>query len=109
MKNRVWEREVEAQTKLGRHKNVVKILESGEKLLFKRDFTSQSFIGTPKKYIVLEYVDKGDIFDHLMASEFGFSEQIARYFMRHIMLALDHMHFRGYSHRDIKLENLLLD
>ena len=61
-----------------------------------------------KRYIVLEYLDKGDIFDHLMCSEFGFSDSLSRYFFRQLMLGLDHAHFFGYSHRDVKLENLLL-
>ena len=36
-------------------------------------------------------------------------EEIVRYYFKQLLEAVDHMHKEGFWHRDLKLENLLLD
>ena len=38
-----------------------------------------------------------------------FEENVARYFFKQILEALDFMHNKGYAHRDLKPENILID
>lgn len=38
-----------------------------------------------------------------------FNEKLARYFFKQLISAVEYIHSKGYAHRDIKLENILLD
>ncbi|XBW37210.1 hypothetical protein QEN19_002790 [Hanseniaspora menglaensis] len=59
-------------------------------------------------YLVLEYVDGGELFDHLVASG-KFSESEAVYYFRQIIQGVSYLHKFNICHRDLKPENLLLD
>ena len=59
-------------------------------------------------FAVIELAANGEIFEYL--STLGkFPEPICRFLYRQLLLALDHIHSRGYCHRDLKPENILLD
>ena len=58
-------------------------------------------------YIIMELADNGEFFDYLDISG-PVSEKIARYYFRNLISALEYLHSNGISHRDIKLQNLLL-
>jgi len=58
--------------------------------------------------IVLEYCCNGDMFDFIKKSK-NFPEPITKFFFHQLINALDHIHCAGYCHRDLKLENILLD
>jgi serine/threonine protein kinase len=58
--------------------------------------------------IVLECLSGGELFDYLVSRQ-RLSEREARKFVRQILSALQHCHGLGVIHRDLKLENLLLD
>ncbi|KAG9144175.1 hypothetical protein Leryth_023164 [Lithospermum erythrorhizon] len=61
-----------------------------------------------KIYIVLEYVDGGELFDKI--TKFGkLKEDEARKYFHQLINAVDYCHSRGVFHRDLKPENLLLD
>lgn len=79
-----------------RHKNVVEII---------NHFEDDDLI-----YIVLKYMIKGDLFDYLYNSCDGvMSENEAKKYIYQIARGLKYLHSVGVIHRDIKLENLLLD
>lgn len=61
-----------------------------------------------KIYIVLEYVDGGELFDKI-AQQGRLSEDEARGYFQQLINAVDYCHSRGVYHRDLKPENLLLD
>ncbi|KAI8878199.1 Pkinase-domain-containing protein [Backusella circina FSU 941] len=63
---------------------------------------------SPNLYLVLEYVQGGELFDHLV-SQGRLAEQEARKYFQQIILALDYCHHHLICHRDLKPENLLLD
>ncbi|XP_057778562.1 CBL-interacting serine/threonine-protein kinase 9 [Salvia miltiorrhiza] len=61
-----------------------------------------------KIYIVLEYVDGGELFDKI--AKYGkLKENAARRYFQQLINAVDYCHSRGVYHRDLKPENLLLD
>ncbi|KAL0547713.1 hypothetical protein IC582_012137 [Cucumis melo] len=61
-----------------------------------------------KIYIVLEYVDGGELFDKI-AAKGRLKEDEARKYFHQLINAVDYCHSRGVYHRDLKPENLLLD
>ncbi|KAH7667146.1 Non-specific serine/threonine protein kinase protein [Dioscorea alata] len=61
-----------------------------------------------KIYLVLEYVDRGELFDKIVGNKLLKEDEARRYF-QHLINALDFCHSRGVYHRDLKPENLLLD
>ncbi|KAL8214801.1 hypothetical protein R6Q57_004250 [Mikania cordata] len=60
-----------------------------------------------KIYIILEYVKGGELFD--IVAKGKLKENIARKYFQQLISAVDFCHSRGVYHRDLKLENLLLD
>lgn len=69
----------------------------------------EEFYVEPKKIImVLELMRGGSLFDDVLERG-GYSEADARCIFRQILSALDYMHNTDVIHRDIKLENLLLE
>ncbi|XP_076857213.1 NUAK family SNF1-like kinase 2 [Brachyhypopomus gauderio] len=65
------------------------------------------FENKDKIVIVMEYASRGDLFDYI--SERHVSEKEARHFFRQIVSAVHYCHRNGIVHRDLKLENILLD
>ena len=64
-------------------------------------------------YIIMEYCNGGELADALekYKEKYGkpFSEELVQYFMRQIIDAFKYIHANGVIHRDIKLENILLN
>ncbi|KAJ3682066.1 hypothetical protein LUZ60_014639 [Juncus effusus] len=61
-----------------------------------------------KIYIVLDYVDGGELFDKIVENG-RLKEDEARRYFHQLINAVDYCHSRGVYHRDLKPENLLLD
>ncbi|TKW36607.1 hypothetical protein SEVIR_2G451500v4 [Setaria viridis] len=61
-----------------------------------------------KIYIVLEFVMGGELHDIVATSGRLKEDEACRYFQQ-LINAVDYCHSRGVYHRDLKLENLLLD
>jgi len=61
-----------------------------------------------KLYMVLDYINGGELFFHLK-KEGKFSEERVRLYAAEIALALEHLHSLGIVYRDLKPENILLD
>jgi len=61
-----------------------------------------------KLYMVLDYVNGGELFFHLK-KEGKFSEERVRLYSAEIALALGHLHGLGIVYRDLKPENILID
>ena len=59
------------------------------------------------RYAVLELAPNGNMLDYI--SYTAIKEPIIRYYFKQLCEAVDYMHRQGICHRDLKLENLLLD
>ena len=76
-----------------RHNNIIKLYEVME---------------TPQKiYLVMEYCDKGELFDYIVSKD-HLNEDQSRIFFHQIIDALTYLHSQNIAHRDIKPENILL-
>ncbi|KAL8151285.1 hypothetical protein V2J09_021093 [Rumex salicifolius] len=59
-------------------------------------------------YMVLEYVNGGELFDKL-SGRGKFSEKYGRRLFQQLIDSVSYCHEKGVFHRDLKLENLLVD
>ncbi|ORZ39822.1 kinase-like domain-containing protein [Catenaria anguillulae PL171] len=67
-----------------------------------------AFQNPERLYLVMEYVNGGELFFHLSQSG-RFPEKRAKFYAAEIILALQCLHGKGVVYRDLKLENILLD
>ncbi|XP_068636598.1 CBL-interacting serine/threonine-protein kinase 23-like isoform X2 [Aristolochia californica] len=76
----------------------------------KREISTMKLVMASKTkiYFVLEYVTGGELFSKV-AKQGKLSEEAARKFFQQLINAVDYCHRKGVYHRDLKLENLLLD
>mmetsp|Transcript_43746 Transcript_43746/g.70130 ORF Transcript_43746/g.70130 Transcript_43746/m.70130 type:complete len:824 (-) Transcript_43746:425-2896(-) len=86
--------EVTALQLIPKHKHIVNLIEVLESKL--------------TLYLVLELVSGGELFDKIKL-EGKLNEDVARHYYRQLISALEFMHERKICHRDLKLENLLVD
>ncbi|XP_012285271.1 MAP/microtubule affinity-regulating kinase 3 [Orussus abietinus] len=60
-------------------------------------------------YLVTELASGGDLFSHIKRQPSGrLEEKTVKVYGRQLVAALDHMHSRGVVHRDLKMENIML-
>ena len=62
-----------------------------------------------KKYIVLEYAPNRELADFIIHAERGLKEDKSKALFYKIIKGVESIHEKGICHRDIKLENILLD
>ncbi|MDP2438295.1 MAG: protein kinase [archaeon] len=59
-------------------------------------------------YLVMEYIPGGDMM-HLLIELDVFPEELARFFIAELVLAIQSIHDLDYIHRDLKPDNILVD
>ena len=62
-----------------------------------------------RKYCILEYASNGNIFDYIYCKHSGFGELYSKIIFQKIMEGIRFIHEHKICHRDIKLDNILLD
>ena len=85
------------------HPNIIKLIDVNEwgKLYRGKEAVSEV------RYSVLELASNGNFLDYIANN--AMDEGIVRYYFKQLWMAVDYMHRQGIWHRDLKLENLLLD
>ena len=97
--------EVQKLKKLPPHKNLIQLIDyNWEGKLIQKSGVQKDVLS-----VVLELATGGDLFNYIFAKNKGFSEPIARYYFKQLVEAIEFMHNNNVVHRDLKLENLLLD
>ena len=76
------------------HKNITKILEL---------FESDNYI-----LIIMEYINGGNLFSFVKKRR-KLSEKTAKFLFKQIIEGIEYIHSKNIVHRDIKLENILID
>uniref|UniRef100_A0A1A9X0J1 non-specific serine/threonine protein kinase n=1 Tax=Glossina brevipalpis TaxID=37001 RepID=A0A1A9X0J1_9MUSC len=59
-------------------------------------------------YLIMEYLPGGDLLS-LMSRHGSFDEDLTRFYLAEMTMAIHALHEMGYVHRDIKPENILID
>lgn len=59
-------------------------------------------------FLIFEHVQNGELFE-LIRFNSNIAEPVARKYFQQLISALDYVHSCGVTHRDLKLENILLD
>lgn len=67
-----------------------------------------SFQSPDKLYLVLAFINGGELFHHLQR-EGRFNEERSRFYAAELLCALEHLHCFNVIYRDLKPENILLD
>jgi len=67
-----------------------------------------AFQSEDRLYLVMEYVNGGELFWHLSKSGY-FKVARGRFYAAEILAALTYLHKHGIIYRDLKLENILMD
>ncbi|KAJ4460276.1 putative MAP/microtubule affinity-regulating kinase 3 [Paratrimastix pyriformis] len=85
-------REIYLMQQLGKHENVIQLYDTKEI--------------EDRLYIIMEYAAYGEFFDFVGA---GMEQTMARYYFAQVCEGMKHIHSKGVCHRDLKLENILID
>jgi serine/threonine protein kinase len=97
--------EVERLEKLPKCDNIVQLIEYDWKGIMKKSDGSEKEV----LYCVLDLATGGDLFDYIFTVGKGLPENIARFYFHKLIDAIEFLHENNVVHRDLKLENLLLD
>ena len=96
--------ELDIMTELAAHPNIIKLMDNGVSTYTKVASGKQKEVA----FIVFELANGGELFTFI-ADTGRFSEPVARYYFKQLLEGLEYCHNKGVAHRDLKLENLLID
>ena len=64
---------------------------------------------TTKQYLVLEYAPKGELFNYIFYTQRGLQETYSKVIFAKILKGIQACHKAGICHRDLKMQNILVD
>ena len=83
---------------------LVNFIESGNGPIIRASKPTES-----KQYLILEYAQKGELFEYISCADKGFPEKYSKVIFSKILKGVQACHNAGICHRDLKMENILLD
>lgn len=81
------------------------LLNADHPFLVGMDFVFQSEL---RLYFVMPFIQGGELYKHFLNNK-RFPEEVVKFYSIQIALAIGHLHSKGIIHRDLKLENILID
>ena len=81
------------------------MLESEHPFLANMDYIFQSDL---RLYFVMPFINGGELYK-VYSKVKRFPEQLVKFYAAQIVLGIGALHKQGYMHRDMKLENIMLD
>ena len=99
-------KEVEIMKKLSLNNTpgIIRLITYGEEPIIRDGIPDENIV----KYIIMDYMPNKDLFYYIKKQR-GLTEREAYTIFRKIVEAINHCHKQGICHRDLKLENILLD
>jgi len=85
------------------HENIINLVSNGEGILTKGDKAKKV------PYLILEYCEKGELFNYVYYLQKGFGEYFGRAIFKEILNGLSYIHKNGFAHRDLKMENIMVN
>jgi len=85
--------------------NIISIISYKEQGILKSSDGQTSQIS----YIVLEYAENGELFYYIHNSKAGFGEEKSKILFSKLINSVSFCHYNGIIHRDLKIENIVLD
>ena len=82
---------------------IVNIITSGEGIINRKSYQKK------RQYIILENAQNGELMNYIFYSKTGLSERLSKLIFAKILEGIQACHNAGICHRDLKLENILLD
>ena len=100
------------------HSNIIKphifisegnlIREDDRKFLGSKTEDDEEIDAEEWTYFTLKFYENGDLFENISRGG-PVHEGIARYYFLQLVSAIEYLHLRNVAHRDLKLDNILLD
>lgn len=85
------------------HKCILKLIDAGEDTLIENGKNKG-----PKPYLALEIAENGELFDYIFNGG-KLDLPTVKYYIGQLTEGLIYLHTKGFAHRDLKLQNVLLD
>jgi len=86
------------------NKYIVNIIESGTGHIIRANRPT-----TTRQYLVLEYAPKGELFNYIYCCHKGLQEKYSKIIFAKILKGVQACHNAGICHRDLKMQNILVD
>ena len=99
--------EILKRLSLYNYKGIIHLISYGEESIVNEE-TNDEEENNIIQYIILDYIPNNDLFYHVKKSK-GLIENEAKYIFYKIVKAVQQCHINGICHRDLKLENILID
>ena len=103
IKENAFEQEVDILSNI-KSANVIQLIEHGVGPIERRLQITDN-----KKYLVLEYASKGNLFNYIYYPERSFGEVYGKFIFYQLLHGVMAIHNSGFVHRDLKIENVMFD
>ena len=103
LKADAFEQEINILSKI-HHENVIGLIDYGVGAIEKNQQISDN-----KQYLVLEYASRGILFNFIRDTNKPFGEDFGRYLFFEMLKGVQAIHCSGFAHRDLKIENIMID
>ena len=104
--NNLFDKEIEILNRLRPTNNpyIINLIDSGNGEIIRANKPPVT-----KSYLILEYASKGELFNYIFCPKKGLQEKFSKIIFAKILKGVQSFHNQGICHRDLKMQNVLLD